>query len=227
MSKNNERSGVYEIRNTISGKGYVGSSTNISRRWYQHRRRLGNNSHKNPYLQNAWNKYGGDVFDFRVLVYAETAEYIRIENLLLATNNYEYNIAKDATKSQLGRPRSVKTKQKLSRINSGKNHPQYGTLHSEETRNKLSIANTGNRHTEETKRKISKATAGKNNPMYGTHHNQNQKKSNKAKRIDLPTEELMSLRDRGYFYREIAEMFGVGKETVRKRCLEMKHLGQG
>jgi len=55
-------SGIYVIRNTISGRVYVGSAVNIANRWLHHRKSLRAGKHHSPYLQFAWNKYGEDAF---------------------------------------------------------------------------------------------------------------------------------------------------------------------
>lgn len=60
--------GVYQIRNTITGAVYIGSSTtSISGRWGQHRRSLQHKRHENRHLQNAWNKYGQEAFVFEIV----------------------------------------------------------------------------------------------------------------------------------------------------------------
>jgi group I intron endonuclease len=61
------KSGVYEIKNTITGLVYIGSGENIRRRWALHRNLLGKGTHSNPHLQNSWNKHGADAFTFRVV----------------------------------------------------------------------------------------------------------------------------------------------------------------
>lgn len=60
-------SGVYQIRNVINNKIYIGSSKNIYKRWKTHISRLKYNKHCNSYLQSAWNKYGEDNFEFSIL----------------------------------------------------------------------------------------------------------------------------------------------------------------
>ena len=55
---------IYKIENLVNGKIYIGSTVNYKRRCYQHKTLLNNNKHGNPYLQNAWNKYGKDNFKF-------------------------------------------------------------------------------------------------------------------------------------------------------------------
>lgn len=59
--------GVYCIRNKINDKRYIGSSWNIYDRWYMHKIELNENRHYNRHLQNAWNKYGEDAFEFSVI----------------------------------------------------------------------------------------------------------------------------------------------------------------
>ena len=59
--------GVYKIINKVNGKFYIGSSKNIYKRWDQHRNSLRNHCHDNEYLQNAWNKYGENNFEFEII----------------------------------------------------------------------------------------------------------------------------------------------------------------
>jgi group I intron endonuclease len=60
-------SGVYAIINMVNNKVYIGSSKDIYGRWVQHRYKLDNNIHHSKYLQNAWNKYGKDNFEFKII----------------------------------------------------------------------------------------------------------------------------------------------------------------
>ena len=54
----NSNCGIYKITNLKNNKGYIGQSTDIKTRWINHKRELRNNIHRNPHLQNAFNKYG-------------------------------------------------------------------------------------------------------------------------------------------------------------------------
>jgi len=58
---------IYTIFNTTNRKMYVGSTINLKKRWYNHKRELNKNIHKNQYLQNSWNKHGEDSFVFMVV----------------------------------------------------------------------------------------------------------------------------------------------------------------
>lgn len=59
--------GIYGIRNKVNGKIYVGSSKNIKSRWATHKHKLKKNIHHSIKLQNAWNKYGAESFEFFVI----------------------------------------------------------------------------------------------------------------------------------------------------------------
>lgn len=59
--------GIYQIKNLINGKIYIGQSIDIEKRWSTHRTELKYNNHHNIHLQSAWNKYGEDNFEFSVL----------------------------------------------------------------------------------------------------------------------------------------------------------------
>lgn len=67
--------GIYCIENSINGKKYIGLSSDIERRWLEHRNELRKGVHVNNCLQSAWEKYGEDVFKFYVL------ELCSVENL--------------------------------------------------------------------------------------------------------------------------------------------------
>jgi group I intron endonuclease len=58
---------IYGIKNIISNKIYVGSTTTNKRRKSQHFSDLRNNRHPNKYLQSSFNKYGEDCFEWVVL----------------------------------------------------------------------------------------------------------------------------------------------------------------
>jgi GIY-YIG catalytic domain len=60
-------SGIYQIRCLPTGKIYVGSTVDFFERWSRHRRILRRGKHRNSALQNAWNKYGEDSFEFIVV----------------------------------------------------------------------------------------------------------------------------------------------------------------
>jgi len=58
---------IYKIRNLFNGKFYVGSAQDTRTRFRQHRRLLRKGTHHCKHLQNAWNKYGEELFKFEVV----------------------------------------------------------------------------------------------------------------------------------------------------------------
>lgn len=56
----------YSIKNNKNGKQYIGITTNIKKRWEEHKRNLNQNCHVNNHLQNAWN-LDKQYFSFQIL----------------------------------------------------------------------------------------------------------------------------------------------------------------
>jgi len=73
------KSGIYQIKNLTTGKFYIGSATNINKRFSQHKDDLRKCVHDNGYLQNAWNKYGEQDFVFNVLEYCKKDKLLELE----------------------------------------------------------------------------------------------------------------------------------------------------
>ena len=59
--------GVYKMENKKTGVIYIGCSTQLKRRFRDHKNNLKKNKHKNGLLQEAYNQYGLDVFEFEVI----------------------------------------------------------------------------------------------------------------------------------------------------------------
>ncbi len=95
---------LYKIENKINGKVYAGITSNIKRRWKEHRNTLKNNKHHNKHLQGAWNKYGTESFSFDVInkfnnledMNKAEVEYIKNNNLLNSNAGYNINHGGDA-----------------------------------------------------------------------------------------------------------------------------------
>lgn len=75
--------GIYQIRNTITNKIYIGSAKNFYNRFRIHKSFLNRNKHNNSYLQLAWNKYGAKNFEFIILEYCEADKLIEREQIYL------------------------------------------------------------------------------------------------------------------------------------------------
>lgn len=62
-----EISGIYGIYNKAKGIWYIGQSSDVLRRFGNHKSNLRHNNHENKHLQRAFNKYGEDAFVFQIL----------------------------------------------------------------------------------------------------------------------------------------------------------------
>ena len=112
-------SGIYRILNLADGKQYVGSSSNVEKRWNKHKLDLCNNKHHSQYLQNSWNKYGADSFVFELLWKCEPEECLYEEQIALNYIKCEYNTLIVAG-SSLGIKRSEETRAKIGAANKTK-----------------------------------------------------------------------------------------------------------
>lgn len=72
-----QKCGIYKI--TCNEHSYIGSSINIYYRLKRHISDLLKNKHANKYMQNAFNKYGKDSFNFEVIEECDRVVLIRTE----------------------------------------------------------------------------------------------------------------------------------------------------
>lgn len=89
--------GVYQIRNVINGKIYIGSTSSeegFARRVREHFKELYMQRHANPHLQSSFNKHGFDGFVFEVLEACHPDECLKREDFYLQELKPEYNIQK-------------------------------------------------------------------------------------------------------------------------------------
>lgn len=193
-------SGIYQIKNLINGKVYVGSSVNIEYRFRCHKCRLNKNNHHSIYLQRTWNKYGEENFEFKII------ELVDDENLLIereqfwidelsAVNPEGYNANPFAgrTGGIKGRKLSEEHKRKIGE--SGK-----GREVSQETRDKIREGHLGKKLSEEHKEKMSKRKKGK--------------RSTQAIFSEEDVKKIKTLIRDKVMGKDIAEMFGVTPAAI-------------
>ena len=105
---------IYNIRNLINDKGYIGSAIDFKARQVIHRCQLLKDKHHSKHLQRAYNKHGKDNFIYEIIEYVEDkTKLIEREQVWLDFFNPEYNICKTAG-SSLGVKRSDEFKAKIS-----------------------------------------------------------------------------------------------------------------
>lgn len=135
--------GIYQIINLITNKFYIGSSIDIKARWSIHKHRLNKNKHDNVLLQFAWNKYGSNAFEFKLLELCDKEDLIKIEQKWLDktkcyARNIGYNINSLAN-SVVGLKWSDESRQRFS-------EKKKGFKASFETRTKMSITRKSRGH---------------------------------------------------------------------------------
>lgn len=59
--------GVYQIRNTVNNRVFVGSAANLEGKFNSHKFQLNFGSHRNSELQREWKEFGPEQFVFEVL----------------------------------------------------------------------------------------------------------------------------------------------------------------
>ncbi len=94
--------GVYVWVNTINGKIYVGSATDVARRKHAHTAMLNGQRHPNSHLQAAWLMYGPEAFEFDLLeevddlIWLRAREQAWIIRLQACNREFGYNVTSDA-----------------------------------------------------------------------------------------------------------------------------------
>lgn len=132
-------------------------------------------------MQNAWNKYGPESFQFSVICECPEIQLDELERYyieLYQSNQIQFGYNEESGGCKL-KHHSERSKKLISEKTSGKNNPMYGVhiFPSEETRNKLR-----------------EAQRGENNGFYGKHHTEDAKKrmSEKKKGMTWPLEVIFS-----------------------------------
>ena len=103
--------GIYMITNYVSNKRYIGSSVNVSQRLWEHRSELRHGNHPNAHLQNSWNKYGEDSFNYTILEKCTPKERFEREQYYVNTLKPEYNICVEVVQNP---PKTQTTREKHS-----------------------------------------------------------------------------------------------------------------
>ena len=173
--------GIYQIKNVLDDKVYIGSSNNLEKRLKTHLRFLKSESHNNKHLQSAWTLYGGDNFIYSILEVIDNESLLisreqfhidryRINDSFCIDDNLCYNISVFADRPN---PQSYSEEQRMAiseRMTGEKNH-FFGKKHTEESKDRIKKNHAdfkgekgpffGRKHTEEAKRKNAESKIGK------------------------------------------------------------------
>jgi group I intron endonuclease len=159
--------GVYKISNSLSGRYYIGYSTNIERRFTSHRRKLKKNCHDNIFLQRAYNLDGEDKFKYDIIHDCDTEDEAKEIELQYLTDlsirdklyNLNYNnsggdlLTHHPNKEEIRNKILSSHKETISKMTPeerkqkygkpGENNGMFGKTHTDEVRKKISEINKG------------------------------------------------------------------------------------
>lgn len=165
-------SGIYSITCQENDRRYIGSSMNITARWYAHKWALRHGRHYNTHLQRAWDKYGESKFVFEILEECEnsalrdrethwTVHYQSCHYMSGFNDRDPNNIKRPSVETiaiiaekKRGQKASIETRMKMSQS-------RMGHSTSQETREKISKAHRGREKTPKMKEMLRKLAIGR------------------------------------------------------------------
>jgi group I intron endonuclease len=178
---------VYMITNKLNGHSYIGQTVRtIRERWKEHCR----TNSDCAAISNAICKYGKENFSIKVLCKVDTLDKLNKEEqrLIKKFNTLKPN-GYNLTTGGLGHFFSEETKNKMSKIASGRGNPFFGKRHSKQTKIRMSMARSGKNNcnfgktfSKESRAKMSKRQIGVKNHFFGrTHTKKTKRKMAKAR----------------------------------------------
>lgn len=229
-----EASGIYQIRNTVNGKRYVGSAKCFRVRWNAHKANLRKGAHHSRHLQSSWEKRGEAAFAFEILELCDHADLLVREQAWIERLNPAFNVCPIAGNT-MGRKCLPETRDKIRARHVGKKMP----ARSAEYRAALSAAHAGKRKPEHV---MSALQAGRAKRVYTSGQRATLSASLKrayadglrarekseihrhrigrhfAKLTDEQVREIRSLRAGGVTGRELAIRFKSNPGTISEIC---------
>lgn len=164
--------GIYQIQSKAKPERiYIGSASDIPRRWSHHLSLLKRNKHSNLRLQNHYNKYGRNDLSFTILIGCDKCNLIENEQFFIDSYKPWFNLRIKAD-SNFGLKHSSEAKRKIGQAAEG-NKYGLGVKRSEVWRKEASERMKGNKfasgvkHTDEWKEANSKRMKGENHPLFG------------------------------------------------------------
>lgn len=209
--------GIYQWRNTATGKVYIGSSQNCARRKLEHRSRLRRGAHTNAKLQASWNKHGEAAFVFEMLFSVfDRDDLEQVEQQFLDDNKVTlsgYNLAPTAGNTA-------------------------GWKAGDETRRRMSEAAKRRDNSAQVKA-MAEATRGKKRPQHVVQAMQAGRKANplseasrakmasaaraRSRYTEIDRLQMVILSMEGNSLRAIGAMFGAAHQNVSKYIRDWRH----
>ncbi len=190
-----KKCGIYKITNIINGKIIIGQSRDLSHRWYSYKHKLRKKIYHNPYLQNAWNKYGEQNFKFEIILECTKEkldeEEIKLIKIYNSTNRqFGYNIEEGGNKHKsCSEETRLKMRNAKLGVFDGNKNPMFNKHHSKESKRQMSESQKGHRHTEEWKINHSIALMGNKNLLGHRHSKATKRKMSESHKNREPISE--------------------------------------
>jgi|ERR1700761_5650202 len=221
LSDNKGKTGIYLWTHKESGKMYVGSAIDLSRRLkdYYSPSKL---KKTNNYICNALIHHTHSAFSLTILEFIDISHLSKedVRKLVLEREQFyidslepQYNILLIAG-SSLGQKRTEITKALISKVKSG-------LIHSVETKAKISESLKGKTHSEKTKAKMNLAKIGEKNPNFGKARSIETKAKMSATRgttIYVYDSKGVTLLNTFTSARKTAEYFNTYNKTILNYC---------
>lgn len=136
--------GIYCIVNIQNNKIYIGQTgQNFQKRYWHHKWKLNSGTHDNKFLQNEWNKYGKNCFEYRVIEVVDKKSLDDAEKKWIATYR-ELGICMNLQDG--GQPKHIErfiSDEQRKRVGELNHKRMIGKKLSQETRDKMSKSRSG------------------------------------------------------------------------------------
>lgn len=221
--------GVYQIKNTINGKRYIGSSNQVKRRFYLHKWDLRRGKHHSITLQRSWDKYGEQAFSFEPIIYCSVDDlHFYEQHCLDKVGTVDplkgFNICCDASAAGKGRvwtdaQKKAKSIERKGKKVSPETLKKFQTCHQRGEDHHM----FGKHHTKESRRKISDSKKGQ------TAWNKGKPQHPANSQAKITRDQAMAIRSRmqksgcprysralSALQREVGEEYGLKRDTVWK-----------
>jgi group I intron endonuclease len=203
------KKGIYGIFCLVNNGVYIGKTVDLkgfNRRWSIEKYYLRHNNRKqiNAHLLNAWNKYGEENFEFKIIeecnskiINQKEVQWIKYYR----DNKYNVYNFTDGGDGSVGLKMSEEHKRKISEaMNGRKLSEEHKQNLSKTLKGKYCGKNAiwfGRHHSKETIQKLKKAKKGHNHPMFGKHHSEESKRKISIAKLGKPLSEETKSKMRG------------------------------
>jgi len=231
-------SGIYCIKNLKTKKIYIGQSVNLKSRKRKHFLELKNNNHFNIHLQNSYNKYGKKNFKFEILEYCEDKflnkqeiYWIKYFDSTNSTTGYNVSMGgegnvnpsietrKKLSKALIGHYVSKKTREKISKANTGKTSPFKGKTHTKKAKEKIGESSKGRCVKEKNHWYRTHLTPEIRQKMSQNHANVSGENNPGSKLTEKQVSKILELYHMKYWgIKDIEQIFDVTSTTIRAVC---------